>query len=143
MQTLTEVRRLAPKGAAVFASRVAALKLNPLGVQFTGGAIDGDVERAARERISEIDRRLALLRAGVVADREQAQEETRELTNERAGHVSKLGVELGVFVCPRAGEVTLSPGTRVNARAVLEFLRGHHLREDAPTDGGTFYEVTA
>ena len=140
MQPLEEVRRLAPKGAAVFASRMAALKLAPLGVRFSGGVVDADEDRAARERIEAIGRELAELPARV-ANREDRAEIARRLENERAGLQTVVGRELGVFVCPRKGTVTLSPGVDVDAEHVLEFLRGHRLCEAGPTDGETFWEA--
>jgi hypothetical protein len=139
--TLDDVKALNPKGA-VFVSRVSALELRPLGVRFQGGVIDEDAETAARERISEIDRRLADLRAGVLEDREQAQEEARLLTNERAGCVSKVGRELGVAVIPKSGTVTLSPGREADAGAVLKFLRSHPLNQPELCDEG-FTELAA
>lgn len=111
-------------------------------MQFQGGAIDGDEDRAARRRLSEIDKRLEELRGGVVVDREQAQEEERLLTNERAGCASKLGRELGVAVVPKSGTVTLGPGVHVEAPDAFTFLRGHMLFQPEPADEG-FWEVTA
>lgn len=141
MEPLTNVRKLNPK-AAVFVSRMAALKLAPLGVQFTPGAIDADEDRAARERIRQIDAEIGGL-PNRIADRNERAKRADELGNERAGLTTVVGRELGVFVCPRKGEVTLGPGLQVDAAAVLEFLRGHQLHEDAPADGGTFWELAA
>jgi len=135
---LDNVKKLNPK-AAVFVSRMAALKLAPLGVQFTPGAIDADEDRAARERIRQIDVEISGL-PNRIEDRNERARLADELTNEKAGLTTVVGRELGTFVCPPKGTVTLSPGVHVDAAAVREFLHGHKLFQPEPCDEG-FWEA--
>jgi hypothetical protein len=138
MQDLKDVKKLNPR-TAIFPSRVSELKLAPMGVEFHGGVIDGDEDRRARERIQAINRRLAKLQPGRVADAE----EYAALTDERGALAAIVGRELGVAVIPRSGTATLGPGRHAEAATVLDFLRSHRLHEDGPTHAGTFWEVTS